>query len=325
MLLTVVVLTASLGRAASPKIVGGQPEPGFPAAVSLGGELFGERFSICTASIITPRLALTAAHCGEDLPEALVTGLGRIYVGDSVANPLHTVPLAGMELHPDYVPLNSVPGDPEGRFDLALVELAEDSPVPWLPLHLEPVTDEDLGRAMLSVGYGLDDGRAQTGGGTKRSATLLLDDYSDQFLYTQAAFNDNAANICSGDSGGPQMLQREDGVWEQWAVHSWGLTGCVGLSASTRVDPAVDWILDEVERVHGTRDLCQARGQYGDGVCDLECRLDPDCVPSAIPPASAATGCAAPLPLTPWGLPLLLLAAARRARAPDPPPESPLA
>ena len=36
--------------------------------------------------------------------------------------------------------------------------------------------------------------------------------------------------------------------------------------------------LDEVERIHGTRDLCLINGRYDDGVCDTFCPLpDPDC------------------------------------------------
>jgi hypothetical protein len=44
------------------------------------------------------------------------------------------------------------------------------------------------------------------------------------------------------------------------------------------MDLILDWVLEEVEAAHGTADLCEARGQYGDGICDAYCDVDPDCV-----------------------------------------------
>ena len=35
-----------------------------------------------------------------------------------------------------------------------------------------------------------------------------------------------------------------------------------------------------IHATHGTRDLCEANGWYGDGMCDGDCDdVDPDCVP----------------------------------------------
>ena len=46
-------------------IVNGQLEPDFPATVGLGAEFGQYTFSACTGTLITPRIILSAAHCGE--------------------------------------------------------------------------------------------------------------------------------------------------------------------------------------------------------------------------------------------------------------------
>jgi len=126
------------------------------------------------------------------------------------------------------------------------------------------------------VGYGVT-GASQNDGGVKRSALLTIDSITDQFLISRSITNESRANVCSGDSGGPQLFE-EDGEWVQWAVHSWADSTCQSRSGSQRMDLILDWVLEEVEAAHGTADLCEARGQYGDGTCDVYCDVDPDCV-----------------------------------------------
>jgi hypothetical protein len=154
--------------------------------------------------------------------------------------------------------------------------LAEDAPIAATPVHLDPVVDEDLGIALTSVGFGITEtGR---GDGVKRSAVLSLDEYDEVFLYAYNRNNETNSNICSGDSGGPQFAWVDD-HWEQWAIHSWGDQNCEQVSGSTRVDSVSEWLLDQVEAVHGTRDLCEANGYYADGICTPLCATtDPECV-----------------------------------------------
>lgn len=260
-------------------IVNGQLEPGHPWAVALGADFTGDNpFSMCTGSLITPRIVLSAAHCGADMDPDLVVELGRAFVGADMDSVELSIPFEAQYIHPDYIPIEqSMDGRPQ--HDVSVFVLAEEvTTVEPLWIRTEEISNEEFEDSeVLSVGFGSinDDG---DGNGVKRSAVLTADYIDEMFVLSSNNTNPDEANICSGDSGGPQMYRRADGRWVQLAVHSWGDQFCESISGSTRVDIHAEWILDRVEEVHGTRDLCAIDGLLGDGTCDGElCPDDPDC------------------------------------------------
>lgn len=260
-------------RPAAP-IVNGEEETKWPQAIALGSTQFG--FSACSGSIIAPRVVLTAAHCGADFPLELMLDFGEVIVGTSMGDVDHTLKAVDFKVHPDYRPLS---GMDTGAYDIALFELAEDAPVEPIWINTDPLKAKDVGKEVLSVGWGIT-GASGAGGGTKRSAPLIVDEIDEMFVLSVVSTNENNANICSGDSGGPQYhFDEETGEWIQWAVHSWGDSNCLFNSGSTRTDVAKKFILDFVEDVHGTSDFCAIQGRYGDGVCDTNCdETDIDCL-----------------------------------------------
>ena len=258
-------------------IVNGEREYEFESAMSLGAEFNGNTFSACSGNLITSRVVLTAAHCGADLPLDLLVDLGRAFFGDDIEEAEHTMEFEDLVVHPEYEPLQSGTGN-LGQYDVSVLVLSEDAPIRPTPIRLDLWNNEELPADVVSVGFGTTDAASGRGSGKKRSAALTIDDFDRMFLYSSSDTNLNEAQICSGDSGGPQF-QWVDDRWQQVAVHSWGDQDCLVSSGSTRVDKVQEWIFDQIEDVHGTRDWCEAAGVYDDGSCDDFCdEIDPDCV-----------------------------------------------
>ncbi len=109
----------------------------------------GDAVSFCGATLIAPRVAVTAKHCAKVLPDfEKQGGLLEWRSGPSVEEPRHRALIAAVDTAPGDV--GGYVG--EGR-DVAVVRL--DRPIAVEPVELAAFDDAWLGRSVLTLGYGI--------------------------------------------------------------------------------------------------------------------------------------------------------------------------
>lgn len=192
-------------------IVNGTKHYGHPSVVQLrhGG-------SLCTATLIGQKTALTAAHCVKpgDTHYLVVDGLWQL--------------ASSYKRHESYTTTGH-------DNDIALVFLGASIGV--APSRVSTLSP-GYGQAITMVGYGKT-GEGATDSGIKRIAsTTLSSKTSTRLKY----FTKGLGNICNGDSGGPSFASIE-GQEVQVGVHSLKYGKCGDGGADVRVDAYKDWIV----------------------------------------------------------------------------------
>jgi len=203
-------------------IVNGQLDTEHDAVVAVFGKSSG-----CTATVIHVQggyaYILTAAHCfGQGAVEVAV-------MADDYQSPsAKAFSIVDYQIHPSYNAQNIL-------FDFAMMKAAGAGPnVPFIPA-LSP--QEDIlkkGTVIDHVGYGLT--KVPNGSTTKRHH---VEGKVDQLAKTQFRYNQPIAGPCSGDSGGPNLVDTANG--ERVAgVISYGDQQCNQMGVSGRVTAVYD-------------------------------------------------------------------------------------
>ena len=193
----------------------------FPASVWIGS---AGGFN-CTASLVHPRVLITAAHC--------LGGISQAGFGETAWSPAMTVAVERCQGHSWY--------------DLGYCVLAEDAPpVDMVPVIMGCEVDElTPGTPIYLAGFGQSDEASGSGGGTKRWTTNTVDyiSYDAGSIY----LNGDGTGSCYGDSGGPAYVQLSDGTWRVIAAvqgphPNAPPLGCGHGGTYTLIHSEMDWI-----------------------------------------------------------------------------------
>jgi len=168
---------------------------------------------MCSGSLLTPDIVLTAAHCL--IPERPIVAIGFGEAGQVFGEPAFTVAPTECEAHPDW---NNF-----GSNDVAYCRLAEPvTTVPIVPLLGGCETDVlEPGVELTIVGFGAtwgsydeeNDMVISMGVGAKRWTTQTIDYVDLEVNEVNMVGANGSQSACFGDSGGPAYVELGDGTW----------------------------------------------------------------------------------------------------------------
>lgn len=220
----------------------------------------------CSATLITPRVLLTAAHCLDPRVaggQSLSVTASNAAVAPDAGSPAW-LPVADFRRHPDWS-LSDLHSN-----DIGVVLLAQPfttaSPIPFNPKTLAA---GDVGLPLTAVGYGIT-GPDRTDYGRRRAVALSVRALDAKHIILG---NQTDKGICHGDSGGPSLHTFPDGVTRVVGVHSYSVptSPCVD-GEDTRVDLFASFIREFIDASEGP--TCGEDGLCATGACP---KADPDC------------------------------------------------
>jgi hypothetical protein len=252
--LALALAVSSAGCVASPEaaseigaITMGTETAGDPAVVALV-PLETPREARCSATLVAPRVLVTAAHCElEAAPTAWEAVFGSSLTEGGTRIPvLHALP------HPAF--------DGDADDDLELVLLAEPAPVEPVTLASTPPGMPPLPARLVGFGF---TGPDANDSDRKREGETSIADVEP--LHVVLAPSPSLP--CSGDSGGP-LLVGAPGEEVLAGVVSRGDPACASVARATRIDAHLtDFLVPTLE--------AWAEGSRADGegcVYDAQCR-----------------------------------------------------
>ena len=217
----------------SGSIVGGEVDTGDPSVVAVYAQQPGQPGGfLCTGSLIAPTVVLTAAHCVSEV-ETGPNAKFSVFTSANV-NRNGGVALAVREVHAN--PRWSAKRL-EGGHDQGIVVLAQPTSLLPLAINRSPLASALRGKPVRIVGYGLNDGTAQTGAGIKRQALTSLSAIQANLI----AVGDSRRGTCNGDSGGPAFMSL-NGQETIVGTTSYGNADCSDGGYDARVDTDLAFI-----------------------------------------------------------------------------------
>jgi hypothetical protein len=197
---------------------------------------------VCTAVMVSPHVAVTAAHCGIGASNFRDY---RAVVGPDVSGA--KLPLSGARIHPTFDPTSF-------RDDLALVTIRPEIEVEAITAFAAPEVDGQL----RVVGYGRTTG-SKLDAGTKRSGSSHVALVDERTFVLDAA----PSQPCEGDSGGPAFSG--DALV---GLTSHGDPACTMPTTDTRIDAYLEsFVKPYLDARAAPGERCTYEGQCATGTC----------------------------------------------------------
>lgn len=161
-----------------------------------------ESNEICTGTLLTKKILLTAAHCIPQRAVDLQVYFSHQPLAEESESRVHAV--ASTLQHPDFSRTDTM-----NSVDLALVVLKDSAPEPYKPAHLFRSGNVRVGQKVLMAGYGNSSAVNGEGFGVLRKVETRLSLVGPFFFEVN---QQSGKGICDGDSGGPAFIATGEGL-----------------------------------------------------------------------------------------------------------------